>query len=118
VDHQAETREAAAPLEEPAYVRRQGDPLPRDAVDGAARLEHVGHVEPTQQRVFAIVRLGAHVDGLAAGLEHADLVAQREIHRGHAELVRLEGRDHDTPGLHLGEDRVAREHAHRRRMIP
>jgi hypothetical protein len=46
VDHEPEAREAAAPLEKAAQVARQADEFTCDAVDRAARLEHVGFVEP------------------------------------------------------------------------
>jgi hypothetical protein len=125
VDHQAEPREPAAAFEEPAQVAGQTDPLARDAVDRAAGREHVRLRERRDARVVAIVGVGDEIDRLLGVLDHADLVAEREVDRCGPELIGQERRDHEPARVELGADRVAREDRHRglgrvigRRMIP
>ena len=113
------------PSSKPHRFAGQADPLARDAVDRAAGREHVRRRERRDARVVAIVGVGHEIDRLLRVVDHADLVAEREVDRRGAELIGLERRDHEPPRVELGADRVAREDRHRRlarvigrRMIP
>ena len=113
VNHESQPRKAAATLEEATQVVGKLHAFARDAVDRGARLEHIGIIEALHRGVIAVVRLCDQIDGSAGVVDHADLVAQGEVHRRDTELICLEGRDHQGAGVELGLNRITGQHGHR-----
>ena len=68
--------------------------------------------------MVAVVRILEQVDRAVRTVEDPDLVPERQIDRSRAETILGPGVDHQAPGLELGQDRVARQHAHSTAMIP
>lgn len=115
MNHESESRESAPALEKSAEIVRQYDPLSRDAVNRATGFEHIGSVERLDARMVAIVGVFAEIDRPIAGLEHANLITQREIDRRRTELIALERVDLQSAGFEFRQDRFAGQDGHRAR---
>ena len=112
VNHQPKPRESASSLQESTKIARQLNSLPRDAVNRATRFEYVGFGERMDARVVAIIGVFPKIDGSIAGLEHADLVAQREIDGRGTELLRRERIDVQSAGCDFRQNHFSGEHGH------
>src|SRR5262245_61734682 len=109
VDHESQARVAAPSLEPAGDVARQADALPGDPVDGFPRPKEIRTVEHPEARDRPEVCLVGHGNDVGSAFEHADLVAQVQVDRRRADLVRNERFDDDAAGRDLAEDHITGE---------
>ncbi len=112
VNHQPKPRKSASSLQESTKIARQPNFFSRDAVNRATRFEYVGLRERIDARVVAVIGVFPKINGSIAGLEHADLVAQREIDGRSTELFRRERIDVQSAGFDLRQNHFPGEHGH------
>src|SRR5690606_1673195 len=97
VDHQAEAGEAAAALEKAAEIVGPREGLGGDAVERDAGVEAEGPIGGEHPRVIAVVDVVLDADRHRTVLDRPDLVPERQIDGGDADLTPIEGIDADAP---------------------